>query len=94
MPGPPGGGTDRLGLLGHYRNQVVHEVQRGSASLRFLRPANLAHRVAKVAKEVRIGRQQHARIAGRQGIVVSLPRPIEGEKLRLALVGCGLIDRK
>src|SRR5262245_29310342 len=51
---------------------------------------NLTHRLAKIAEEVRIWCQQHARVVGRQGIFVSLHRPIEGEKLTIALVGCGI----
>ena len=53
------------GLLDRHRDKVIREGSARHLSSQFLKSARLPHWVAKVAEKFRIGRQQHARVAGR-----------------------------
>ena len=46
-------------------------------------------RIAEVAEELAVGRQQHARVAGLHALLIGLHGAVEGEKVRIAAKGLG-----
>src|ERR1700681_3696496 len=52
--------------------------------------ASLSGRIAEIAEKARIRRQQHARVAGVQAVLIGLHGSIEREEVRVTSIGVGI----